>query len=461
MEGYGESYRRPMGGKSNYFRKDDDVETLWKNNTQTGINFSKYEKIEVSVKGENVPDPISSFAEADFDPLLTNNIKRAKYKTPTPVQKHGIPTILAGRDIMACAQTGSGKTAAFLFPIINDLNRKSQRSEDGMAVSPEAVIMAPTRELVTQVYDEARKFCAGTSLKAKVVYGGTSVSEQLQALNGGCNILVATPGRLNDFAERGRINFSKVKYLILDEADRMLDMGFMPQVKNCVYHRTMSKMRQTLMFSATFPPAIQSLAREFLDNHVFYVFGVLGGACSDVRQTFHDVTAMNKMQRNELLTEMLQEQAKRNKNEKTLIFVEQKKHADVLALFLCQEELPATTMHGDRHQEEREMALMDFRTGRKPILIATSVAARGLDINGVTHVVNFQLPNEKGEYVHRIGRTGRCGNTGRATSFVDFNTDGDIVRDLIPILNDAKQPVPDWLGGGGMGGRRYGGRGGY
>merc|ERR1712228_422511 len=162
---------------------------------------------------------------------------------------------------------------------------------------------------------------------------------------------------------------------------------------------------------------------------------------SDVRQTFHDVTAMNKMQRNELLTEMLQEQAKRNKNEKTLIFVEQKKHADVLALFLCQEELPATTMHGDRHQEEREMALMDFRTGRKPILIATSVAARGLDINGVTHVVNFQLPNEKGEYVHRIGRTGRCGNTGRATSFVDFNTDGDIVRDLIPILNDAKQPV--------------------
>merc|ERR1719348_2441005 len=209
----------------------------------------------------------------------------------------------------------------------------------------------------------------------------------------------------------------------------------------------MSKMRQTLMFSATFPPAIQNLAREFLNNHVFYIFGVLGGACSDVRQTFHDVTAMNKMQRNELLTEMLQEQAKKN--------------ADVLALFLCQEELPATTMHGDRHQEEREMALRDFISGRKPILIATSVAARGLDIKGVTHVVNFQLPNEEGEYVHRIGRTGRCGNTGRATSFVDFNTDGNIVRALIPILNDAGQPVPDWLGGGGggMGGRRYGGRG--
>merc|ERR1712098_915627 len=219
----------------------------------------------------------------------------------------------------------------------------------------QAVIMAPTRELVTQVYDEARKFCAGTSLKAKVVYGGTSVSDQLQALNGGCNILVATPGRLNDFAERGRIDFPLVKYLILDEADRMLDMGFMPQVKNCVYHRTMSKMRQTLMFSATFPRTIQNLASEFLNNHVFYIFGVLGGACSDVRQSFHDVTAMNKVQR--------------NKNEKTLIFVEQKKHADVLALFLCQEELPATTMHGDRHQEEREMALRDFITGRKPILL--------------------------------------------------------------------------------------------
>jgi len=471
MSGYGyeDNTRRPMGGKSTYFRRDDDLDTLWKNNTQTGINFNKYDNIEVDAKGDNIPKPISTFDEAGFNRLLTSNIKRAEYKVPTPVQKRAIPTIMAGRDIMACAQTGSGKTAAFLFPIINDLSKSNPSGKDGMAVTPQAVIMAPTRELVIQVYDEARKFCGGTKLMVKVVYGGTSVSEQLQSLNDGCNILVATPGRLNDFAERGRINFSCVKYLILDEADRMLDMGFMPQVKNCVFHRTMSKMRQTLMFSATFPPRVQNLASQFLHNFVFFVFGVLGGACSDVRQTFHDVTAKNKMDRNELLMEMLQEQSKRNKNEKTLIFVEQKKHADVLALFLCQEDLPATTIHGDRHQEEREMALSDFKSGRKPILIATSVAARGLDIKGVTHVVNFQLPSGRDgieEYVHRIGRTGRVGNTGRATSFIDFNTDGDIINPLVKVLTDAKQPVPDWLAGGGsggcgMGGRRYGGRGGY
>jgi len=446
--------------KSSYFRRDDDVETLWKNNTQTGINFSKNEKIDVTVKGENVPKPIAAFSEAGFGPLLARNIKRADYQIPTPVQKHGIPTILAGRDIMACAQTGSGKTAAFLFPIIDELTKTNPSGKDGMTVTPQAVIIAPTRELVNQVYDEARKFCDRTSLRVAEVYGGTSVSEQLRSLNGGCNILVATPGRLKDFVERGRIFFSEVKYLILDEADQMLNRGFLPEVNYCVYHRTMSRHRQTLMFSATFPPEIQNLAAEFLTNHVFFVFGVLGGACSDVRQTFHDVTAMNKMERNELLVEMLQKQLKSNREEKTLIFVEQKKHADVLALFLCQEEIPTTTMHGDRHQEEREMALNDFRSGRKPILIATSVAARGLDIKGVTHVVNFQMPSGRDgvqEYVHRIGRTGRVGNTGRATSFFDFNSDRDIVQPLVKILTDANQAVPDWLAGGGMDGRRFGG----
>jgi len=444
MNGFGDNPRKPMV-KSNYSRKDRDLKELWEDNSHTGINFSKYDKIPVTVQGENKPRPMETFDQANFCPLLTSNIRRAQYEVPTPVQKYGIPIIKEGRDLMATAQTGSGKTAAFLFPMIDKLanSRPSGKDVNGFAAAPQVVIMAPTRELVIQIYDEARKFTGGTDLRCCNVYGGTSVQDQSHALGQGCNILAATPGRLLDFVERGRISFSNVEFLVLDEADRMLDMGFIPQIKNCVYHRTMSKQRQTLMFSATFPAAIQRLAREFLNNYLFLQVGVVGGACTDVRQTFHDVTELSKMDRNEKLMEMLRKGGTRQ--EKTLIFVEQKKHADVLALFLCQENLPATTIHGDRAQEEREMALADFSSGRKPILVATAVAARGLDIKGVTHVVNFAMPKEVEEYVHRIGRTGRVGNTGRATSFFDRNTDDGIVRDLVHILSDANQAVPDWL----------------
>jgi len=456
MNGHGDYGGKKPLGKSNYVRREVDEEALWKQNSQTGINFSKYSNIEVTVDGENQPGNINTFEDCMFHQVLMSHIKRAGYKIPTPVQKYGIPIITNGRDLMACAQTGSGKTAAFLFPNINKLKLSGQipSGKDGMAATPQVVIMAPVRELVIQIYDEARKFCGGTNLRCSLVYGGTSVQDQLLALSQGCNILVAAPGRLLDFVERGRISFKNVQCLILDEADRMLDMGFMPQVKNCVYHQTMPRRRQTLMFSATFPRQVQGLAREFLNNYLFLQVGIVGGACEDVRQTFHNVTEMNRMERNEKLVEMLQEQMKVKGKDKTLIFVEQKKHADVLALFLCQEEIPSTTIHGDRAQEEREQALEDFKSGRKPILVATAVAARGLDINNVTHVINFSMPKEVEEYVHRIGRTGRVGNTGRATSFFDFNTDGGIVADLVKMLTDAKQPVPDWLGG--SAGRRGG-----
>jgi len=458
--GFGDHGGKKPLGKSTYVRREVDTEDLWKMNSQTGINFSKYSNIKVSVDGENKPGNIDTFEECQFHPVLQSHIKRAGYRVPTPVQKYGIPIITEGRDLMACAQTGSGKTAAFLFPMINKLKSSGQNpGKDGMAATPQVVIMAPVRELVIQIYDEARKFCGGTGLMCSLVYGGTSVQDQLLALSQGCNILVAAPGRLLDFVERGRISFKNTQYLVLDEADRMLDMGFMPQVKNCVYHHTMPRRRQTLMFSATFPNQVQSLAREFLNNYLFLQVGIVGGACEDVRQTFHNVTEMNRMERNEKLVEMLQEQMKVKGKDKTLIFVEQKKHADVLALFLCQEEIPSTTIHGDRAQEEREQALDDFKSGRKPILVATAVAARGLDINNVTHVINFAMPKEVEEYVHRIGRTGRVGNTGRATSFFDFNTDGGIVSPLVKMLTDAKQPVPDWLGG--SAGRRGGGFGRY
>ena len=373
-----------------------------------GINFDRYEDIPVEATGNNVPAGIESFAEVELTPIIESNIALARYTTPTPVQKNSIPVILAKRDLMSCAQTGSGKTAAFLVPILNLIYK------DGPAPGasgggygrrkqfPLALVLAPTRELATQIYDEARKFSYRSKVRPAVVYGGANVGDQMRELERGCHLLVATPGRLVDFLERGKISLEFCKYLCLDEADRMLDMGFLPQIRNCVKHPSMPKHnRQTAMFSATFPAQIQRLASEFLNNYLFLQVGIVGGACEDVRQTFINVTDKNKMQRNELLAEMLKDQFKSNKNEKVLIFTEQKKHADILALFLCQEDLPTTTIHGDRQQEEREMALNDFKRGRKPILVATSVAARGLDIKDVTHVVNFQMPKEVDEYVHR------------------------------------------------------------
>ena len=201
---------------SNYIRRDEALDDLWNNTVDTGINFSKYDDIKVSVKGENIPRPIEKFSDAGFSPMLKSNIQRAKYNVPTPVQKYAIPIIKERRNLMACAQTGSGKTAAFLFPMLDRLMRENPRGR-GSSATPQVVIMAPTRELVTQTYDEARKFAGGSELMIANVYGGTSTFQQLQALDRGCNILVATPGRLLDFVERGRISFESVQYLVLDE----------------------------------------------------------------------------------------------------------------------------------------------------------------------------------------------------------------------------------------------------
>ena len=206
--------------RSNYIRRDEALDDLWQNSVSSGINFAKYDDIKVAVKGENQPKPIESFAEGGFAPLLRSNIQRAKYSCPTPVQKYAIPIIRDRRDLMACAQTGSGKTAAFLFPMLDRLLRENPpaRSSQGIPkATPQVVIMAPTRELVTQTYDEARKFSGGSDILVANVYGGTSVFQQLQVLDRGCNILVATPGRLLDFVERGKISFESVQFLVLDE----------------------------------------------------------------------------------------------------------------------------------------------------------------------------------------------------------------------------------------------------
>merc|ERR1719184_420411 len=429
---------------------------LYSSGISSGINFGKYENIPVSVTGENKPQPIASFNDAAFRPLLLENVTKSSYKIPTPVQKNAIPIIMNGRDLMACAQTGSGKTAAFLLPIIHKLMESDADSCAGASTQcPQCVVITPTRELAIQIHNEARKFAQGSMIKSVVTYGGTSVNYQAVQLGKGCNILVATPGRLMDYVEKGRIGFQNLKYLVLDEADRMLDMGFMPDIQKCVTSANMPEkgVRQTLMFSATFPDDIQTAAQEFLNDYLFLTVGLVGGACTDVEQVFYEVAKFDKREK---LEELMQDLA-RDPKERTLIFVQTKRNADFLATYLSGEGLPTTSIHGDRLQREREEALYDFRVGTMPILVATAVAARGLDIPGVAHVINYDMPDDVDEYVHRIGRTGRLGNLGKATSFYDAEGDADVAGSLVKMLAAAGTAIPDWLaeaganGGGGAG----------
>lgn len=423
-------------------------EKLFENGVEIGINFDKYDNIQVNVSGENVPQPIESFEAAGLRNIVLDNIKKSGYKKPTPVQKHALPIIMNGRDLMACAQTGSGKTAAFAVPIINTL---LERSVDLVVTStycePQVVIVSPTRELTIQIWQQIVKFSLNSILKTVVAYGGTSVMHQRGKLSAGCHILVATPGRLLDFVEKGRVKFSSVQFLVLDEADRMLDMGFLPSIEKMVDHETMVPLgeRQTLMFSATFPDEVQHLARRFLNNYLFLAVGIVGGACSDVEQNFYEI-ARNK--KKDLLKEILERENDSGTLGGTLVFVEMKKKADFIAVFLSENNYPTTSIHGDRLQRQREEALADFKSGRMSILVATAVAARGLDIKNVSHVINYDLPKGIDEYVHRIGRTGRVGNRGRATSFFDPEEDAPLRGDLVRILKQANQSVPDWLMGG-------------
>ncbi|XP_020288486.1 ATP-dependent RNA helicase vasa [Pseudomyrmex gracilis] len=434
-----------------------DENNLFAHDVSMGINFAKYDDIEVKVTGENAPQPINSFEDSHLRTLLLENIRKSSYTKPTPVQKYAIPIIIKGRDLMACAQTGSGKTAAFVLPILHTLledYRDLVQTES--SCEPQAIIISPTRELTIQIFQQVRKFSLGSILRSEIAYGGTSTMHQANRVRNGCHVLVATPGRLLDFIGRGRIKLSSLRFLVLDEADRMLDMGFLPDVEKIVDHDTISptEERQMLMFSATFPYEIQELAGRFLRNYLFLTVGIVGGACSDVEQNFMQSNGASEKRKH--LKNLLQDQQEQGQVEGTLVFVEQKKHVDFIAAFLSENNFPATSIHGDRLQREREEALNDFKNGKMWILVATAVAARGLDIKNVTHVINYDLPKTIEEYVHRIGRTGRVGNRGKATALFDPNVDGHLTEDLVRILKQANQPVPDWLescsGGGGGGG---------
>ncbi|XP_026466509.1 LOW QUALITY PROTEIN: ATP-dependent RNA helicase bel-like [Ctenocephalides felis] len=462
--------------------RDERLELELFGNANTGINFNKYEDIPVEATGDRVPEPINSFEDVKLTEIIRNNIALARYDTPTPVQKYAIPIIISKRDVMACAQTGSGKTAAFLVPILNQIYERgpppNSRSYGHRKQYPLGLVLAPTRELATQIFDEAKKFAYRSSMRPAVVYGGAHVGDQMRELDRGCHLLVATPGRLVDMLQRGKIGLDHCHYLVLDEADRMLDMGFEQQIRRIVEQDTMPRtgQRQTLMFSATFPKVIQELARDFLDNYIFLAVGRVGSTSENITQK---VLWVEEHDKRSFLLDLLNasDLTQPSAESLTLVFAETKKGVDSLEEFLDQEGYPVTSIHGDRTQREREDALRRFRSGSTPILVATAVAARGLDIPHVKHVINFDLPSDVEEYVHRIGRTGRMGNLGVATSFFN-DKNRSLCKDLIELLVESKQELPSWMdrvstdrgytvrrggsgrnGGGGGGGGRFGGSG--
>ncbi|KAI8636743.1 P-loop containing nucleoside triphosphate hydrolase protein [Parasitella parasitica] len=412
----------------------------------SGLNFDKYKEIPVKVTGEHPPPGIEKFEDANLHPCMKENIALARYAIPTPVQKYSISFVTANRDLMACAQTGSGKTAAFLIPTCSALfgqaqkliSRASSHDYRHFKARPLVLILAPTRELCCQIFDESRRFCYRSMLRPCAVYGGAGIGGQIKELERGCDIMVATPGRLRDLIDRGKIDLSGIRYLVLDEADRMLDMGFETEIRDVVENKGMSQDRVTLMYSATFPKEIRILARDFLkSNYIFLKVGRVGGTTTDITQKTYWVEEQDKRSK---VKDLLMSQPPC----RTLIFVDTKRAADSLDQYLFESKLPSTSIHGDRNQMEREDALLAFKKGICPILVATAVVARGIDIKDVMHVINYDMPPTIDEYIHRIGRTARVGNAGLASSFFNSASSG-IARSVTKLLIECKQEIPDFL----------------
>ncbi|KAL3328155.1 hypothetical protein AABB24_035676 [Solanum stoloniferum] len=361
------------------------------------------------------PSPIESFPDMCLDASIMKDIEKQGYTAPTSIQAQAMPVALSGRDLLGCAETGSGKTAAFSIPMIQHcLAQQPLQRGDG----PLALVLAPTRELAQQIEKEVTAFSMSLdSFKNAIVVGGTNISEQRSELRAGVHIVVATPGRLIDHLQQGNTSLSRIAFVVLDEADRMLDMGFEPQIREVM--RNLPVKHQTLLFSATMPAEIEALAQDYLTNPVRIKVGKVSSPTANVSQTLEKVPENDKIDR--LLDLLVEEAAQAEKSGHpfplTIVFVERKTKCDEVAEDLTQQGLLATALHGGRSQNEREAALRDFRHGPINILVATDVASRGLDVTGVAHVINLDLPKTMEDYVHRIGRTGRAGSTGRATSF--------------------------------------------
>jgi ATP-dependent RNA helicase RhlE len=336
-------------------------------------------------------------------------VKDLGYEKPSPVQEQAIPLVLAGRDLMAGAQTGTGKTAAFALPILQRLAPNASSSASPARHPVRALVLTPTRELAVQVAESFREYGKHMPLRSTVVYGGVDMNAQIEQLRKGVEILVATPGRLLDHVQNKTVMFNQVSILVLDEADRMLDMGFLPDIKRIL--ALLPKERQNLLFSATFPDEIRTLTKTLLRNPAEVQIAARNATAENVTHVLHPVAREKKR---ELLAYLVQTRELKQ----VLVFTGTRIGANRLAHQLRRDHIHADAIHGDKSQTERELALQDFKSGKTAVLVATDVASRGLDIEGLPQVINFDIPHSPEDYVHRIGRTGRAGLTGEAISLV-------------------------------------------
>ncbi len=373
---------------------------------------------------------MTNFADLGLRPPILRAIEEAGYKTMTPIQDLAIPAVMAGKDMIGVAQTGTGKTAAFSLPMIHLLASAEGKRKPKTARS---LIIAPTRELAIQISENIQAYSKHMHFRTAIVYGGASSKPQIKQMMRGVDILIATPGRLLDLTEQKHINLREVEFLVLDEADRMLDMGFIRDIKKIVAY--LPRQRQTVLFSATMPASVTKLANSLLRNPVRVE---VAPAATTAEKVDQHVLMVPKGRKRELLKHVLKDKA----IERVLIFTRTKHGANKVARFLDDRGIRADAIHGNKSQNARQKALANFREGKIRALVATDVAARGIDVDGVTHVINFEIPNEPESYVHRIGRTARAGATGVSLSFCD-HTERAFLRDIektirqkIPLMMD-------------------------
>ncbi|WOO83237.1 DEAD-box ATP-dependent RNA helicase 35 [Vanrija pseudolonga] len=411
-------------------------------------NLSREEQQEIRdkhaiiIEGDDLPPAIGHFADMKLPKPLLNYLKAKGIKQPTPIQIQGIPTAFSGRDMIGIAFTGSGKTLTFTLPAIMQSLEMEARVPFVRGEGPVGLIICPSRELARQTYEGCVAMCNALKeggeypeVRSLLCIGGINMAEQADVLNRGVHIVVATPGRLIDMLEKGRLNADNCKYLCMDEADRMIDMGFEEDVRSIMSH--FKHQRQTLLFSATMPRKIQDFAQQSLINPILVNVGRAGAANMDVIQEVEYVKQEAKMV---YLLECLQKTPP-----PVIIFSDNKNEVDDIQEYLLLKGVEAVAIHGSKSQDEREYAIRSFKTGAKDVMVASGVASKGLDFNEIQHVIVYSMPKEIEDYVHEIGRTGRSGKTGIATTFVNMNTQEQTLLDLKYLLMEAKQKIPEFL----------------